>query len=200
MFLIGLCMGIAVEFQTTTKMKMKNVVSDSALTWMQISGELLLLIFLPGLLWGDAYGIDVHLFFKSLSQLLVLAFPLVLAGTALTACVAYYIFPYGWSFDLCMTFGSILSATDPVAVAVLLNELGAPPRLKVRSSPSCKSIKGHHSDNPYALSFPFSSCSNAAISLCKIWYVDARLRRSPSQRWSSLRFLHDLQNEILFLI
>jgi NhaP-type Na+/H+ or K+/H+ antiporter len=30
-----------------------------------------------------------------------------------------------------MTFGSILSATDPVAVAVLLNELGAPPRLKV---------------------------------------------------------------------
>jgi NhaP-type Na+/H+ or K+/H+ antiporter len=30
-----------------------------------------------------------------------------------------------------MTFGAILSATDPVAVAVLLNELGAPPRLKV---------------------------------------------------------------------
>ena len=99
-----------------------------------------------------------------------------------------------------MTFGSILSATDPVAVAVLLNELGAPPRLKVRSSPSCKSIKGHHSDNPYALSFPFSSCSNAAISFCKIWYVDARLRRSPSQRWISLRFLHDLQNAVLFLI
>ena len=120
MFLIGLCMGIAVEFQTATKMKDMNVVSDSALTWMQISGELLLLIFLPGLLWGDAYGIDVHLFFKSLSQLLVLAFPLVLAGTALTACVAYYIFPYGWNFDLCMTFGAILSATDPVAVAVLM--------------------------------------------------------------------------------
>ena len=31
-----------------------------------------------------------------------------------------------------MTFGAILAATDPVAVAVLLNELGAPPRLKVR--------------------------------------------------------------------
>ena len=35
-------------------------------------------------------------------------------------------------FDLSMTFGSILAATDPVAVAVLLNELGAPPRLKVK--------------------------------------------------------------------
>lgn len=30
-----------------------------------------------------------------------------------------------------MTFGSILSATDPVAVASLLEEVGAPPRLKV---------------------------------------------------------------------
>ena len=33
-----------------------------------------------------------------------------------------------------MTFGSILAATDPVAVAVLLNELGAPPRLKMHVS------------------------------------------------------------------
>ena len=30
-----------------------------------------------------------------------------------------------------MTFGAILSATDPVAVAVLLEAVGAPPRLKV---------------------------------------------------------------------
>jgi NhaP-type Na+/H+ or K+/H+ antiporter len=56
---------------------------------------------------------------------------MVLAGTSLTALVAYYVFPYGWSFNLAMTFGSILSATDPVAVASLLEEVGAPPRLKV---------------------------------------------------------------------
>eukprot|EP00957_Ditylum_brightwellii_P127457 9719215-Ditylum_brightwellii.AAC.1 len=30
-----------------------------------------------------------------------------------------------------MTFGAILAATDPVAVAALLNEVGAPPRLKM---------------------------------------------------------------------
>lgn len=41
---------------------------------------------------------------------------------------------HSFSFDLCMTFGSILSATDPVAVAVLLGELGAPPRLKMHVS------------------------------------------------------------------
>ena len=56
---------------------------------------------------------------------------MVLAGTTLTALVAYYIFPYDWSFNLAMTFGSILSATDPVAVAALLDQVGAPPRLKI---------------------------------------------------------------------
>lgn len=39
------------------------------------------------------------------------AFPMVLAGAALTALYAFYLFPYGWSFNLAMTFGSILSAT-----------------------------------------------------------------------------------------
>jgi NhaP-type Na+/H+ or K+/H+ antiporter len=64
-------------------------------------------------------------------QCLIFAFPLVLAGTALTALLAFYAFPYGWSLNLCMTFGAILSATDPVAVAALLEQVGAPPRLKV---------------------------------------------------------------------
>ena len=56
---------------------------------------------------------------------------MVLAGTCLTALVGYYVFPFSWSFNLAMTFGSILSATDPVAVAALLEEVGAPPRLQI---------------------------------------------------------------------
>lgn len=63
-----------------------------------------------------------------------MAFPMVLAGTTLTALVAYFIVPYGWSFNLAMAFGSILAATDPVAVSALLNEVGAPPRLKMHIS------------------------------------------------------------------
>ena len=31
-----------------------------------------------------------------------------------------YAFPYGWSWNLAMAFGSILAATDPVAVVALL--------------------------------------------------------------------------------
>ncbi|KAL7539913.1 hypothetical protein ACHAXR_009703, partial [Thalassiosira sp. AJA248-18] len=111
-----------------------NAIIESTRLWLGINGEVILLVFLPGLLFLDSYNINVYLFRQAFSQLLLFAFPMVLAGTSLTALVAYYILPYGWSFDLCMTFGSILAATDPVAVAVLLNELGAPSRLKIHIS------------------------------------------------------------------
>jgi NhaP-type Na+/H+ or K+/H+ antiporter len=75
--------------------------------------------------------LNVHLFIVGFWQVINLAFPMVLAGTCLTALIAFYIFPYNWSWNLAMTFGSILSATDPVAVNVMLNDVGAPPRLKM---------------------------------------------------------------------
>mmetsp|Transcript_26297 Transcript_26297/g.56470 ORF Transcript_26297/g.56470 Transcript_26297/m.56470 type:complete len:997 (-) Transcript_26297:1437-4427(-) len=128
MFIIGACIGISV------KRVDYNAITFSASTWIGIEGEVILLVFLPGLLFLDSYNINVYLFSSSFWQLMTFAFPMVLAGTALTACVGFYIFDYGWSFDLCMTFGAILAATDPVAVAVLLNELGAPPRLKMHVS------------------------------------------------------------------
>ena len=68
---------------------------------------------------------------------------MVLAGTCLTALVGYYIFPFGWSFNLAMTFGSILSATDPVAVSALLEEVGAPPRLKIHISGESELVALH---------------------------------------------------------
>jgi len=107
-----------------------NAVTESTKMWIGIDGEVLLLAFLPGLLFLDSYNTNVYLFKQALSQLIVFAFPMGLCGTILTALVAYFVLPYGWSSDLCMLLGSILAATDPVAVAVLLNELGAPPRLR----------------------------------------------------------------------
>ena len=44
----------------------------------------------------------------------------MLLGAFLIACVAKFVLPYGWGWELCLTFGSILSATDPVAVVSLL--------------------------------------------------------------------------------
>ena len=126
MFCVGAIIGI-------TSRSVDTAIEFSASTWGHIEGELILLIFLPGLLFLDSYNLDVHLLMQTFTQILHFAFPMMLAGTVIIALVGKYILPYGWSFDLCMSFGSILGATDPVAVAVMMNELGAPARLKVSS-------------------------------------------------------------------
>lgn len=129
MFMLGALMGYS-----ALHTEGGNAIVESTRMWLGINGELIILAFLPGLLFLDSYNINVYLFKRSFPQILIFAFPMVLGGTALSALVAYYIFPYRWPIDLCMAFGSILAATDPVAVAVLLNELGAPSRLKVHVS------------------------------------------------------------------
>lgn len=123
LFLIGTLMGIGI-----TNSPLNDQLTASIKMWENINSELLLLTFLPGLLFKDAYGLDFHLFTKAFGQILIMAFPMVLAGTYLMSLVGQYILPYGWNFNLAMTFGAILSATDPVAVSALLNEVGAPPR------------------------------------------------------------------------
>ena len=40
--------------------------------------------------------------------------------------------PHNWDYLLCLTVGSILCATDPVAVVALLKDLGASPTLTVQ--------------------------------------------------------------------
>mmetsp|Transcript_29516 Transcript_29516/g.81122 ORF Transcript_29516/g.81122 Transcript_29516/m.81122 type:complete len:874 (+) Transcript_29516:259-2880(+) len=127
LFILGTLIGVG-----ATRFENDNVLHKSIVDfWLPIDSELLLVAFLPGLVFSDASGQNTHLFRKAFWQCIVFAFPMVLAGTTLTALIAYYIFPYDWSFNLSMTFGSILAATDPVAVAALLDQVGAPPRLKV---------------------------------------------------------------------
>ena len=56
-------------------------------------------------------------------QVLLLAGPGVVIGTALTAVFVKYVFPYDWSWVQSLLFGAMLSATDPVAVIALLQEV-----------------------------------------------------------------------------
>jgi NhaP-type Na+/H+ or K+/H+ antiporter len=126
MFLLGVAMGIGAALLDNL-----DRLTTSILQWSSIDSQLIFLVFLPGLIFKDAFDLNVHLFIVSFWQVINLAFPMVLAGTVLTALVAFYIFPYGWSWNLAMTFGAILSATDPVAVFVMLDDVGAPPRLKM---------------------------------------------------------------------
>ena len=45
-------------------------------------------------------------------------------GAFLCALVPRYVFDYGWDWNYSMLIGSILAATDPVAVVSLLKEVG----------------------------------------------------------------------------
>lgn len=58
-----------------------------------------------------------------LVQVLLLAGPGVIVGAALTAVFVKYAFPYHWSWLESLLFGAMLSATDPVAVIALLQEV-----------------------------------------------------------------------------
>ena len=62
-----------------------------------------------------------------------MAGPIVVGSTALSGVTMYYILGYNnennFTFSAALLFGSIISATDPVAVVALLKDLGASKRL-----------------------------------------------------------------------
>ena len=68
-----------------------TALDKASVIWMNINGQVLLLVFLPGLIFLDAFTLNVHLFFQSFWQLMTFAFPMVLGGTTLTALFAYYV-------------------------------------------------------------------------------------------------------------
>jgi NhaP-type Na+/H+ or K+/H+ antiporter len=127
MFTVGMIMGVA-AFRLDGRMEFLN---QSIRQWSDINSSVLLLVFLPGLIFRDAIEINVLTFFKSLGQLFTFAFPMVLVGTVLTAAVVVYVLPQDFSWSLALTVGSILASTDPVAVASVLKAADAPPRLQM---------------------------------------------------------------------
>jgi len=127
MFLIGIAMGVGSALSS-----FEDSLTGSVNMWTHIDSHVLFLVFLPGLVFRDSYHLNVHQFQVGLPQSLTLAFPAVLGGTLLTSLVAKYFFAsYEWSWFLSLAFGSIMSATDPVAIAALLAEVGAPQRLSI---------------------------------------------------------------------
>lgn len=129
MFVLGACMGAGVSLAGKD-----NALANSIKQWANIDSQLLLLIFLPGLIFKDAVEINLNLFLVALAQIWVLAFPMVLVGTGLTAAVCVYLLPYEWPWVEALTLGAILASTDPIAVSSVLKTAGASPRLVMHIS------------------------------------------------------------------
>ena len=95
-----------------------------------IDPHLILLLFLPTLIFESAFAMETHLFKRMFSQIAILAVPGLILTTALTAILAKYFFPWDWSWTVCFLFGALISATDPVAVVSLLKEVSSRKRLE----------------------------------------------------------------------
>jgi NhaP-type Na+/H+ or K+/H+ antiporter len=97
--------------------------------WQGLDPHLLFYTFLPALLFGDVMKLKVQLVAVCSKQIFLLACPGVFFGTLLTALFGRYVLPYHWDWPICFLFGSIMAATDPVAVVSLFNTLGVSPKL-----------------------------------------------------------------------
>jgi NhaP-type Na+/H+ or K+/H+ antiporter len=112
-----------------------SYISES-LTWAaHIDPHMLFFVFLPILIFEAAFAMDLHTFKKSAVNSVILAVPGILVALLLTGAMVYAmdildIGLDGWAnWGLAFMFGSVISATDPVAVVALLKELGASKKL-----------------------------------------------------------------------
>ena len=99
-----------------------------------IDPHLILFVFLPILIFEAAFALDVHVFKKSLGNAIILAVPGIVVALVLTAAIIIVTDMLGWGFEgwnwaYALMFGSVVSATDPVAVVALLKDLGASKKL-----------------------------------------------------------------------
>ena len=137
LLLIGLILGVVTRLDFLNHWGSVDVsfLADS-ITWAaNIDPHLLLYIFLPILIFEAAFAMDLHTFKKSAANSVILAVPGIVISLLLTGALMYVIDLFdlglpGWAnWTIALMFGSVISATDPVAVVALLKELGASKKL-----------------------------------------------------------------------
>ncbi len=93
-----------------------------------VPGDVVLLVFLPALIFEAAYQLDVRALRAEVGSVVLLAGP----GVFVTGLVVAVALAAGTGLDPAIGFviGAIVAATDPVAVIATFRRLGAPARLR----------------------------------------------------------------------
>lgn len=98
----------------------------------ELTPDVLFYVFLPILLFESAYNMNYRQMMKSWKSITILAVIWLLISTLVIAVTMYYLLPLVWfniPFLVCLLFGWLISATDPVAVLSIFKSIGAPRRL-----------------------------------------------------------------------
>ncbi len=110
------------------------VPSFSFITDFHLTPELLFYVFLPTLIFESAYNISLRKLIADGPVILTLAIASLIISTGLIGGLLFYLLPYFGihiPLTIALLFGSLISATDPVAVLALFKEYGAPRRLSL---------------------------------------------------------------------
>jgi Na+/H+ antiporter len=94
---------------------------------VELDPDIVLLIFLPPLLYGAAFFSSVRELRQNVKAIAMLAIPLVFVTMAAVAVIAHEVVGLGWSESFVL--GAIVSPTDAVAPAEIMRRVGAPRRL-----------------------------------------------------------------------
>ena len=107
--------GLLITFQSTFK--------------FELTPELILALFVPPLVFEAAFHLNIQELRRNLPAILLLAVP----GVILTMFIigGLLVFSIKLSVPIALLFGSLIAATDPVAVVALFRTLGMPKRLSV---------------------------------------------------------------------
>ena len=95
----------------------------------KLSSSAIMYIFLPVLIFESAMSINVRRLLDEIHGILFLAVIGLIISTVAVGAMLHSI--SGMSLVVCLLLGSIVSATDPVAVVALFKDLGAPARLNI---------------------------------------------------------------------
>jgi len=95
----------------------------------KISPDVILFVFLPTLIFESAFNLDARQLRQNLLPVLTLAIPGLALSTGIIGGLVWLLTPFDLPASLLL--GSILSATDPVAVIALFRSLGVPLRLTI---------------------------------------------------------------------
>ena len=90
--------------------------------------EFFMVFLLPPIIFDAGYNMDVKAFLANLGPTMFFAFIGTFGSTFVVGGAVYYAGQQGWCYPLSMlaslTFGSLISATDPVTVLAVFSKLG----------------------------------------------------------------------------
>ena len=106
---------------------------DDLMSVMRFDMDFFMEWLIPPIIFEAAFNMNVSAFFANLSPILLFAFGGTLLSTFVVAAVAFYAGQWGLCYPLSpfasLAFGSLISATDPVAVLATFQQLGVSPEV-----------------------------------------------------------------------